>query len=82
MTIDRRLGAERLAAVFAGDGAHVFLREAGEAWTVDRLLALAGDVARAVPADAGPLVAVRSHSTAFVAASLRRALDQPAGRRC
>ncbi len=70
MTTDRRLGAERLAAVFAGDGAHVFLRESGETWTVDRLLALAGDVARAVPADAGPLVAVRSHSTAFVAASL------------
>jgi acyl-coenzyme A synthetase/AMP-(fatty) acid ligase len=70
VTTDRRLGAERLAAVFAGDGAHVFLREAGETWTVDRLLGLAGDVARAVPADAGPLVAVRSHSTAFVAASL------------
>ena len=70
MTTDRRLGAERLSAVFAGDGAHVFLRESGEAWTVERLLALAGDVARAVPADAGPLVAVRSHSTAFVAASL------------
>ncbi len=70
MTTDRRLGAERLAALFAGDGAHVFLREAGEVWTVDRLLALAADVARAVPADAGSLVAVRSHSTAFVAASL------------
>jgi acyl-coenzyme A synthetase/AMP-(fatty) acid ligase len=70
VTADRRLGAERLAAVFAGDGGHVFLREAGEAWTVDRLLAWAGDVARAVPADAGPLVAVRSHSTAFVIASL------------
>ena len=70
MTTDRRLGAERLAAVFASDGTHVFLRESGETWTVDRLLALAGDVARAVPSDAGPLVAVRSHSTAFVAASL------------
>ena len=70
MTTDRRLGAERLSAVFAGDGAHVFLRESGETWTVERLLALAGDVARAVPEDAGPLVAVRSHSTAFVAASL------------
>ena len=70
MTTDRGLGAERLVGVFAGDGAHVFLREAGETWTVDRLLALAGDVARAVPVDAGPLVAVRSHSTAFVAASL------------
>jgi acyl-coenzyme A synthetase/AMP-(fatty) acid ligase len=70
VTIDRRLGAERLAAAFAGDGAHVFLREAGEVWTVGRLLALAGDVARAVPADAGSLVAVRSHSTAFVTASL------------
>ena len=70
MTVDGRPGAERLAAVFAGDGAHVFLREAGEAWTVDRLLALAGDVARSVPGDASPLVAVRSHSTAFVVASL------------
>jgi acyl-coenzyme A synthetase/AMP-(fatty) acid ligase len=70
VTSDRRLGAERLSAVFAGDGAHIFLREAGEAWTTERLLALAGDVARAVPADAGPLVGVRSHSTAFVAASL------------
>ncbi len=70
MTMGRRLGAERLAAGFAGDGALVFLRESGETWTVDRLLALAGDVARAVPEDAGPLVAVRSHSTAFVAASL------------
>jgi acyl-coenzyme A synthetase/AMP-(fatty) acid ligase len=70
VTTDRRLGAERLAAVFAGGGAHVVLREAGETWTVDRLLALAGDVARAVPDDAGPLVAVRSHTTAFVAASL------------
>jgi len=70
VTTDRRLGAERLAAVFASDGTHVFLRESGETWTVDRLLALAGDVARAVPSDAGPLVAVRSHSTAFVAASL------------
>ena len=70
MTTDRRLGAERLGAVFAGVGAHVFLREAGETWTVDRLLALAGDVATAVPADAGTLVAVRSHSAAFVAASL------------
>ena len=46
VTTDRRLGAERLAAVFAGDGAHVFLRESGETWTVDRLLALAGDVAQ------------------------------------
>jgi acyl-coenzyme A synthetase/AMP-(fatty) acid ligase len=70
VTVHRRLGAERLAAVFEGDGAHVFLREAGEAWTVHRLLAWAGDVARAVPDDAGPLVAVRSHSTSFVVASL------------
>lgn len=70
MTLHRRLGAERLAAVFAGDPAHVFLREAGEAWPVGRLLAWAGDVARAVPDDAGPLVAVRSHSTSFVVASL------------
>ena len=70
MTTDRRLGAERLSAVFAGDATHVFLRESGETWTVERLLALAADVARAVPADAGPLVAVRSHSTAFVIASL------------
>lgn len=70
MIAHRRLGAERLAAVFAGDRAHVLLREAAEVWTVDRLLALAGDVARAVPPDAGSLVAVRSHSAAFVAASL------------
>ncbi len=70
MTLDGRLGAERLAALFEGDGARIFLREAGEVWTVGRLLAFAGDVARAVPGDAGSLVAVRSHSTAFVAASL------------
>lgn len=70
MIADRRLGVERLAAVFAGDGARVFLREAGEVWTVDRLLAWAGDIARAVPDDAGPLVAVRGHSTSFVVASL------------
>jgi acyl-coenzyme A synthetase/AMP-(fatty) acid ligase len=63
-------GAERLAAAFAGDGRHVFLREGTEVWPVDRLLAWAADVDRAVPADAGPLVAVRSHTAAFVFASL------------
>ena len=36
MIADGRLGAERLAPVFEGDAARVFLREAGEAWTVGR----------------------------------------------
>ena len=65
-----RLGAERLAPTFAGDPDRLFLRENGDAWTVGRLLAYAADIARAIPADAGPLVAVRSHSAAFVVASL------------
>jgi acyl-coenzyme A synthetase/AMP-(fatty) acid ligase len=63
-------GAERLAPTFAGDPAHVFLIENGDTWTVGRLLAYAHDVARAIPADAGPLVGVRSHTAAFVVASL------------
>jgi acyl-coenzyme A synthetase/AMP-(fatty) acid ligase len=63
-------GAERLAPTFAGDPAHVFLLENGETWTVGRLLAYANDLARAVPPDAGPLVTVRSHTAAFVMASL------------
>ena len=72
MTLDRGglPGAERLASTFDGDPAHVFLRENGDTWTVGRLLAYAADIARAIPADAGPLVAVRSHSAAFVVASL------------
>jgi acyl-coenzyme A synthetase/AMP-(fatty) acid ligase len=72
MTVDRGAlqGAARLAPTFAGNPARVFLRENGDAWTVGRLLAYAADVARAVPDDAGPLVAVRSHSAAFVVASL------------
>jgi acyl-coenzyme A synthetase/AMP-(fatty) acid ligase len=63
-------GAERLAPTFAGDPAHVVLIENGDTWTAGRLLAYAHDIARAVPSIAGPLVAVRSHTAAFVAASL------------
>jgi acyl-coenzyme A synthetase/AMP-(fatty) acid ligase len=84
MTAPRLTGAERLAATFGGDPAHPFLHEASgpvpdarpvhgqtpDVWTVGRLLAYAGDVARAVPREAGPLVAVRSHGAAFVVASL------------
>ncbi|HEX7486311.1 MAG TPA: AMP-binding protein [Vicinamibacterales bacterium] len=63
-------GAERLEATFAGDAAHLFLQENGQRWTVGRLLAYAADIERAIPADAGSLVAVRSHTAAFVVASL------------
>ncbi len=79
MNGERRRGAERLGPTFSGDPAHPFLRETGgttsddpasELWTVGRLLALARDVALAVPRDAGPLVVVRSHGPAFVMASL------------
>jgi len=63
-------GAERLAPTFCGDPAHVFLIENGDTWTVGRLLAYARDIAGAIPADAGPLVAVRSHTAALVVASL------------
>ncbi len=65
-----RRGAERVAPTFAGDPGHVFLRENGETWTVARLLAHANGIARQVPAETGPLVAVRSHTAAFVVASL------------
>lgn len=63
-------GAERLAATFCGDPRRVFLRENGDEWTVGRLLAHAGDVARAIPPDAGPTVGIRGHTAAFVVASL------------
>ncbi len=63
-------GARRLAPTFAGDPARTFLVENGDTWTVGRLLAYGDDIARAIPADAGPLVAVRSHTAAFVVASL------------
>jgi len=65
-----RRGAERLACTFAGRASHVFLRENGESWSVGRLLAYAADMARAVPAEAGPVVAVRSDTAAFLVASL------------
>ncbi|HEY3384128.1 MAG TPA: class I adenylate-forming enzyme family protein [Vicinamibacterales bacterium] len=65
-----RLGAERLATTFAGDPDRPFLREGGEVWTVGRLLAYAADVDHRLPRDAGPAVGVRSHSAAFVVASL------------
>jgi acyl-coenzyme A synthetase/AMP-(fatty) acid ligase len=59
-----------LAATFDGDRGRLFLEENGEEWTVGRLLAYAGDIARAIPAGTSRLVAVRSHSAAFVAAAL------------
>jgi acyl-coenzyme A synthetase/AMP-(fatty) acid ligase len=63
-------GAGRLASTFLGDPNHTFLIENGDAWTIGRLLAYAHDIACAIPADAGSLVAVRSHTAAFVVASL------------
>lgn len=62
--------AGRLASTFRGEPGRVFLVENGETWTVGRLLAYAGDIASAIPAGAGTLVAVRSHTAAFVVASL------------
>ncbi len=59
-----------LARTFCGPRDHVFLEEDRQSWTVGRLLSLAGDVANAVPADAGERVAVRARSAAFVVASL------------
>jgi acyl-coenzyme A synthetase/AMP-(fatty) acid ligase len=59
-----------LCATFTGHAGRSFLHENGESWTVGRLLAYAHDVERAVPAGAARLVAVRSHSAAFVMASL------------
>jgi acyl-coenzyme A synthetase/AMP-(fatty) acid ligase len=59
-----------LARTFCGPRDHVFLRDDRQAWTVDRLLSLAGDVAEAVPPGAGARVAVRARSAAFVVASL------------
>ena len=63
-------GAARLSPTFAGDPRRLFLEENGESWTVGRLLAHAADIERAIPPDAGPVVAVRSHTAAFVVASL------------
>jgi acyl-coenzyme A synthetase/AMP-(fatty) acid ligase len=59
-----------LSATFVGGTGRPLLQEGGERWTVDRLLAYAGDIERAIPAGAGRLVAVRSHSAAFVMAAL------------
>lgn len=65
-------GAERLGAAFADGvlGAKPFLAENGDAWGVGRLLSHAADVARAIPGDAGPVVAIRSHTAAFVISAL------------
>jgi acyl-coenzyme A synthetase/AMP-(fatty) acid ligase len=58
------------AATFFAGADRVFVEEDGQNWTVGRILSLAADVARAVPADAPEMVAVRSESAAFVAAAL------------
>ncbi len=62
--------AHPLARTFAGPRDHVFLVDERQSWAVERLLSLAGDISRAVPADAGDRVAVRARSAAFVVASL------------
>ena len=59
-----------LARTFCGPRDHVFLEEDRQAWTVERLLSLAGDIDRAVPAGTGERVAVRARSAAFIVASL------------
>jgi acyl-coenzyme A synthetase/AMP-(fatty) acid ligase len=59
-----------LARTFAGPRDHVFLTDERESWAVERLLSLAGDISRAVPADAGGRIAVRARSAAFIVASL------------
>jgi acyl-coenzyme A synthetase/AMP-(fatty) acid ligase len=73
MTPKSRAGASRrppLAATFSEDRERVFLEENGEPWTVGRLLALAADAAHAVHSGGVDSIAVRSHSAAFVIASL------------
>lgn len=63
-------GAGRLAITFCGDAARVFLSENGDRWSVGRLLAHASDIAAAIPPEAGPVVAIRSHTAAFVVSAL------------
>ena len=58
-----------LARTFKGPGAHVFLKDDRQAWTVTRLLGLAGDIAAALPPGASR-VAVRARSAPFVVATL------------
>jgi acyl-coenzyme A synthetase/AMP-(fatty) acid ligase len=73
MTPGRRAndgGHHPLGATFTGDIQRLFVHENGEGWTVGRLLAYAGDIERATPPGTGRLVAVRSHSAAFVIAAL------------
>ena len=63
------MASHPLARTFCGPGDHVFLQEDRQTWTVDRLLALAGDIARA--ASSGPTrIAIRARSAAFIVASL------------
>ncbi len=62
--------AHPLACTFAGALEHVFLVDDRQAWTVERLLSLAGDIDRSVWRDAGSRVAVRARSSAFIVASL------------
>jgi len=58
-----------LARTFCGPRDHVFLQDDRQKWTVNRLLALAGDIAAA--ASSGPTrVAIRARSAAFIVASL------------
>jgi len=62
--------AHPLARTFTSRLEHVFLVDNQQLWTVDRLLALAGDIDRNLPAAAGERVAVRARSAAFIVASL------------
>jgi 3-hydroxy-4-methylanthranilate adenylyltransferase len=59
-----------LARTFTGPPEHVFLVDDRQAWTVARLLSLAGDIDRSVGRHAGNRVAVRARSSAFIVASL------------
>jgi acyl-coenzyme A synthetase/AMP-(fatty) acid ligase len=47
-----------------------FLREEEQVWPVRRLLALAADIDGSIPDNAGPLIAIRSGSAAFILAAL------------
>jgi len=59
-----------IAVTFGDDRCRAFLEENGETWTVERLLALAADIARVTPSSPLDSLAVRSDSAAFVAAAL------------
>jgi acyl-coenzyme A synthetase/AMP-(fatty) acid ligase len=63
-------GTHPMARTFCGPPDHLFLEEDRQAWTVARLLSLAGDIEAAVPAGSGPRVAVRARSAAFIVAAL------------